>query len=153
VISQGNAVEIRDVSGPVIVANNAVYARGLAINVISGITDLVQLAGNVGEGGLAGAGSGYVDGSGIEADLINGHFGGVPPINPFPTVVGALVDAGSGTYVTPVDFNGTGRNGRADVGAYAFNNDGNPGWTITEGFKTVISGAKRPMPVTDLTAE
>ena len=152
VISNGNAVEIRDVSGSVLVANNAIYAQGLAINVISGNTNLVQLAGNVGEGGLSGAGSGYVDGGGIDSDMINGHFRGLPPIDPFPTIGSALVDSGAGRYVTPIDFNGNSRDGIADVGAYSFDTAGNPGWAITTGFKTDYE-KKRPMPVTDLKAE
>ena len=54
VISSGNAIDVRGVSGSVDIANNAIYAQGQAINLISGDLGQVRLTGNVGAGGLSG---------------------------------------------------------------------------------------------------
>ncbi len=48
-----------------------------------------------------------------------------------------MVGAGEADYVVDVDFNGTARNGAADVGAYKFDQAGNPGWAIQAGFKQI----------------
>jgi hypothetical protein len=138
VISDGVGIEVRNVTGPVLIANNAVYARRIAIRLISGSLEQVQLAGNVGAGGLSGARSGYVTGNGISADFVEGYFNGVPPIDLFPAVGSALIDGGDPTYVTAVDFNGNARSGNADVGAYRFDAGGNAGWVVTMGFKLQI---------------
>jgi len=48
-VSDGNGIEVRGVTGSVIIANNAVYSEtGTAIRLISGNLSLVTLAGNVG---------------------------------------------------------------------------------------------------------
>ncbi|HZD53827.1 MAG TPA: hypothetical protein VE175_12320, partial [Woeseiaceae bacterium] len=154
VIVDGSGINVRDVSGPVVVANNAVYSQSdTAIRLISGDTSLVTVAGNVGSGGITGAGSGYVEGSGIDADFIDGHYGGTPPIDLFPAEGGALIGAGAAEYVTELDFNGMPRNGAADAGAYAFQPGGNPGWTLASDFKPPGADVPRPNPPTDLTVE
>ena len=38
-------------------------------------------------------------------------------------------------YLPDVDFNGTPREGSLDAGAYRFDPDGNPSWSVSEGFK------------------
>jgi hypothetical protein len=58
IIASGNALDVRDVSGSVLIANNAIYAQGKAIRLINGDLSQVQLSGNVGAGGLSGADSG-----------------------------------------------------------------------------------------------
>ena len=51
--SPGNGIEVRNVVGPVVIANNAVSSQsGTAIRLISGNLGLVTVAGNVGRGGL-----------------------------------------------------------------------------------------------------
>lgn len=150
VISNGNGLEVRNVSGPVLIANNAVYAQGTAIRLISGSLSQVQLYGNVGAGGLSGGSSGYSDGSGITNDMISAGYSGSPPINPFPGAGSALIGAGNSTYVTAMDFNGNSRNGSPDVGAYAYTAGGNPGWKIVAGFKNVGSQPKVPRPPANL---
>ena len=136
IITSGSGIELRNVSGPVLLANNAVYAQGTAIRLLSGDLGQVQLFGNVGAGGLSGGNSGYVEGNGIAVDMVGGNFNGAPPIDPFPAPGGALVAAGNSGYATETDFNGEPRNGVADAGAYKFSQDGNPGWVISEDFKT-----------------
>jgi hypothetical protein len=148
ILDQNSGIEVRNVVGPVLIANNAVYSQsGAAIRLISGNIGLVTLAGNVGSGGLEGASSGYTEGRGIASDFVAAHFG-VPPIDVFPSSGSALIGAANPTYVTAVDFNGTARSGTTDVGAYRFSASGNPGWRITAGFKTT---GVRPLPPTNVT--
>ena len=135
VVHSGSAIAVRNVTGPVLIANNAIFAQGAAIRLISGNTNLVTLAGNVGSGGLSGGSSGYRDGNGIAADLVSAGYSGAPPIDAFPAPGSALIGAGDPAYATSRDFNGNPRNGAVDAGAYAFAEGGNPGWAITAGFK------------------
>ena len=139
VINDGSGIEVRNVSGPVLIANNAVYSQSQAIRLISGDLGQVQLFGNVGAGGLSGGSSGYVDGNGISIDMVAGNYNGAPPIDPFPAPGSALIGAGDPAYITAIDFNGNPRGGSADAGAYAFDPNGNPGWTITPGSKRQLS--------------
>ena len=139
VLTDRNAIEVRGVSGAVVIANNALYSRsGSAISLISGNTGLVTLAGNVGSGGVSGGNTGYHDENGIAADFINGHFTGALPIDVFPAVRSALIAAGSFSHVADADFNGSPRQGTADVGAYRFDDSGNPGWDLSSSFKELF---------------
>jgi hypothetical protein len=149
IITEGNGIEIRNVVGPVLVANNAVYSEsGTAIRLISGTLSQVTLAGNVGRGGLQGASGGYVEGRGLAADFVDAHYG-VPPIDVFPEAGSALIGAASVQYLPTTDFNGTSRSGSADAGAYRYSATGNPGWALAAGFK----GGSRPLPPTAVTAQ
>jgi len=82
---------------------------------------------------------------------VAGHYNGAPPIDVFPEAGGALVNAGATAHVAAEDFNGTARNGVADVGAYRFAAGGNPGWPLAAGFKA-MSGVTWPNPPTNLSA-
>ena len=148
VISGGTAIDVRNITGPVTIANNAVYAQGTAIRLASGDIGQVTLSGNVGAGGLSGAGSGYINGNGIGNDMVDANYTGAPPLDLFPSDTSALTGAGDANYTTSIDFNGNPRSGSSDAGAYHYQAGGNPGWVIGESFK---SGAARPMPPTDLT--
>lgn len=152
VISSGNAVDVRDVSGPVLIANNAIYALGTAIRLISGDIGQVQVTGNIGEGGTSGVSSGYKEGNGISNDMLNANYSGRPPIDVFPAVDGALIAAGSADHVVLDDFNGTPRSGTVDAGAYRFQAGANPGWQIGAGFKSTVD-ATRPNPPENVSAE
>ena len=138
----GTAVYVRNVSGPVLIANNAVYSQfGAAINLVSGDRTQVTVSGNVGTGGLVGASSGYQEGINVSADFLNGHFG-VPPIDLYPAVGSPLIGAADPQYATIQDFNENPRSSSSpDAGAYSFETSWNPGWTISEGFKTTLDGA------------
>ena len=152
IVTDGSGVAVRSVTGPVLIANNAIYSQsGTAIRLISGDISLVTVAGNVGSGGIAGANGGIVDGNGISADFVNGHYDGAPPIDLFPAPGSALITAGNTLYETEFDFNGSARNGVADAGAYHFDANGNPGWVLVPGFKRVSTNAVAPNPPTDLT--
>ena len=145
IISSGNAVGVRDVTGPVLIANNAIYAQGTALQLISGDLGQVQLAGNVGEGGLTGANSGYSNGSGIASDMVDADYSGRPPVDPFPAPGSALIAAGDDNHIVADDFNGMPRAGAADAGAYLYKEGGNPGWHISAAFKSIAQGT-RPNP-------
>lgn len=152
IINNGAGLEVRNVVGPVLIANNAIYSESSnAIRLISGSLNLVTVAGNVGHGGLSGGSSGYTEGKGIAADFIAAHYG-VPPIDVFPKSGSALIGAASAAHATPLDFNGTSRTGTNDAGAYRFSASGNPGWQISPGFKT-SGNVVRPNPPTNVTAE
>ncbi len=104
-------------SGPIVVANNALYsAGGSGLNFL-GVS--VTQAGNVVSTNL----------SADFADVANWDF--------FPIPGSALIAGGSLGYVVEEDFNGTSREGIADAGAYRYNPHGNPGWAILPGFKVI----------------
>ena len=147
VINSGRGVEVSNITGSVLIANNAVYAPGGAILLNGGNLGLATLAGNVGIGGLSGAISGYTEGNGIDNDMVSADYSGTPPINPYPTDYSALIGAGDPIYAIAVDFNGTPRIGSTDAGAYHYQPGGNPGWTITGDFKDEPT---RLMPPTNL---
>ncbi len=144
VISAGPGIDVRNVSGPVLIANNAVYSQSVAIRLISGNLDLVTVAGNVGAGGISGRSGGYADGNGLGNDMLAADYSGQPPIDPFPAPGSALVAAGDAAYQVQVDFNGSVRAGTTDAGAYVFQPGGNPGWIIGEDFKGVTVVRPRP---------
>lgn len=152
IINNGSGLEVRNVVGPVLIANNAIYSESSsAIRLVSGNLGLVTVAGNVGRGGLSGGSSGYTEGKGIGTDFVGAHYG-VPPLDVFPKSGSALIGAASAAHATPLDFNGTSRTGTNDAGAYRFSASGNPGWQISAGFKT-SGNIVRPMPPTNVTAE
>jgi parallel beta-helix repeat protein len=139
IISAGSAIEVRNVTGAVLIANNALYSQsGSALQLISGNLGLVTVAGNVSDRGAQ-----------IGTDFVNGHYGSGPPIDLFPKSGSALIGAGVATYVEQLDFNGTSRSGVADAGAYRFAASGNPGWALAASFKS-SQAAKGPLPPTNL---
>jgi hypothetical protein len=136
IISPYDGIDVWNVAGSVVIANNAIYARtGVAIRLISGNTQLVTVAGNVGAGRLSGGTGGFTSGSGMSTDFASASFAGAPPIDVFPKGGGALVAAGIARYLPQYDFNGSPRGGIADVGAYKYQPGGNPGWVVTAAFK------------------
>jgi hypothetical protein len=138
------AIQVRNVSGSVVIANNAVYSQsGNGLQLISGNLGLVTTAGNVTNRGTQ-----------LANDFVSASYSGAPPINVFPKAGSALIGAGSATYVEPIDFNGTARNGATDVGAYVFAAGGNPGWTLATGFKAAAAPANVvPLPPANLRAQ
>ena len=149
IISPGAGIVVRDVSGPVQIVNNAVFAASeFAINVISGEKSMVQVEGNVGEGRLAGARTGLLQVKGIAGELIDADYDRLPPVDVFPAPGSQLVGSGVKAFVTAVDFNGSKRNGEADAGAYKFDENGNPGWVLQPAFKEPGIRATMPQPGT-----
>jgi hypothetical protein len=154
VVVDGSGIDVRGVSGPIMIANNAVYSQtDAAIRLISGNTGLVTLVGNVGAGGTSGSSAGYTEGNGIGADFVNGHYNGAPPIDVFPAEGSALIAVGSKQHVATNDFNGNSRRGIADAGAYRFQSGGNPGWALAPAFKELTGDTTVPNPPENLIAE
>jgi MYXO-CTERM domain-containing protein len=106
---------------------------------VNGGTSGLVFEGNAGVGGVSDGSLSILPGD-LDTDFVDASFSGQPPMNLFPEVGGALVAAGSEAHVTVDDFNGTLRDGVADIGAYAFSADGNPGWALEAGFKTSTPG-------------
>jgi hypothetical protein len=143
--ADGYALSLRQMAGPVTVANNAIYARDAAAVYVVGSVSMLTFAGNVGVGSLSGPpASGLIAGA-FPSDMVAPHYDGDPPIDVFPSAGSTLIGAGDAAHVTEDDFNGTPREGRADVGAYAFDGAGNPGWGIAPEHKELIAA----MPGTD----
>jgi hypothetical protein len=125
----------RPLAGPVVIANNAIYAgrAGLALKLpkpMPGGRDLV-IVGNLGIGG-------------VHADGVTVGRGAFNPIGRlasdfdrwyYPLRRSTLVGAANSDFATADDFNGTSRAGTRDVGAYVFRATGNPGWRIGKEFK------------------
>ena len=133
----GDALAVRNATGDVVVANNAIYAEGgFAIRVV-GSDATVVIAGNVGTGGIDGSAQPGLAAGDLALDFVDAHLDDALPLDCFPLEDGALVDAADAAYLAPDDFNGTDRAGSADVGAYRFDDGGNPGWTLADGFKDV----------------
>ncbi|MEA1996614.1 MAG: right-handed parallel beta-helix repeat-containing protein, partial [Gemmatimonadota bacterium] len=119
-------------------ANNAVYARRQTTQAL--YTGESDLSGAVIEGNFY---YGSVQGAGLTALIDNGLIPGSPPeevflapgdevgsIDLYPLANSELVDAASGDWVAAEDFNSTARpvGVAADVGAYEWSSNTNPGW-------------------------
>jgi MYXO-CTERM domain-containing protein len=129
-----DAIASTGITGSVLIANNAVYSKqGNAIRV-AGTLGQVVTKGNVGMGATPGVVGGFAMGD-ITTDFTSASFSGMIPNDVFPKAGSKLIGAGDAMYLAADDFNGTLRNGAADVGAYKFDAAGNPGWTIVGGFK------------------
>ena len=134
----GDAVSVRDSIGSVVIANNALYAQSGRAFYVKGTTDQLVFEGNAGVGPVVGLDADVLLGS-LENDFVEASFDGEVPMNPFPAPSGALVASGSPAHVALDDFNGTARDGIADVGAYAYSRDGNPGWALDTDFKAFVA--------------
>ena len=136
----GAGIRTDGIVGPVVIANNAFYGNGG--NAMQATGDLGQLTvvGNVGIGPLQGISSGF-DGSGsLVADFVSASFSGTVPNDVFPATGGKLVGTGDVAHVADDDFNGTPRGAVADVGAYRYDPNGNPGWVLEPDFKDPTPG-------------
>jgi hypothetical protein len=122
----GNSVSVRMPAGEVVVANNALYPQSGMALFTNGTMSNVTAVGNIGPRMLS-------------LDFVAANATGKPPNDVFPKAGGALPDAGAVAQVTLDDFNGTPRNGVADVGAYVFAAT-DPGWTLGAGFKPLPDG-------------
>ncbi len=135
----GDAVSLRGISGSVVVANNALYAQNGRAFFVNGGTSGLVFEGNAGVGGVSDGSLSILAGD-LDTDFVDARFSGAPPMDVFLAPGSVLEAAGSNAYVTADDFNGTLRVGFADIGAYLFSADGNPGWPLDESFKTPAPG-------------
>ena len=133
-----SAVRSNSIAGSVVIANNALFAQsGDAIR-ISGNTSKLTVVANVGNGGLTGVSAGFDSSGDIDLDLAAASYSGELPQEVFPAAVSQLVGAASPLYLATDDFNGRQRGSAADVGAYLWQADGNPGWSLAEDFKELL---------------
>ena len=139
IAKNNNAIRVSGASGSVVIANNALYAQsGFALR-IGGDLSKVSTTGNVGTGNTEGVNSGFDSSGDITTDFISASFQNTIANNVFPTPSSALNNSGDPMETAEVDFNLSQREGQADVGAYAFDASGNPGWTLVAGFKETLN--------------
>jgi len=111
-------------------ANNAIYCDPGQLNVVGGLSG-VTFAGNVISPPPRNLPQeGYTIGRSPLLDFID-----ILSRNVYPSPNSTLIGAGDSLYLTEFDFNGTPRGEIADVGAYAWTGESNPGWKIESGFK------------------
>jgi MYXO-CTERM domain-containing protein len=128
------AISSTGITGSVVIANNAVYAKQSNAIRVSGTLTQVVVEGNVGVGALSGASSGLATGD-LAADFVAASFSGAPPNDVYPKGGSKLIGAGAAAYLVTDDFDGALRNGVADVGAYRYAQGGGPLWPIAAAFK------------------
>jgi Right handed beta helix region len=134
--ASGDALHVSDVAGPVLVADNALYAPNGNAIFASGSGDLVTLVANVGVGGENGVSGGFDASGDIAADFGGASFSGAPPQDLVPRAGRLVGTADAGTIATD-DFNLARRAPALDVGAYRNDPLGNPGWPLQAGFKSI----------------
>jgi hypothetical protein len=135
--ASGDALHISDVAGPVLVANNALYAPNGNAVFANGSTNLVTLIANVGTGGLSGVSGGFDASGDIATDFTDANFSGAPPQDLVPQS-GRLVGTADAATIATDDFNAEQRFPDLDVGAYRNHPGGNPGWPLQAGFKVLF---------------
>jgi hypothetical protein len=117
------------------VADNALYCEGgTAFDLNGGAGPSASILANVGLG-TSNAPTGFMLGASTAADLGDPSMGSV-----YPPTGSSLIGAAYAGLQAIDDFNGTRRLG-ADVGAYERTTPTNPGWIVTEGFKTLPASA------------
>jgi hypothetical protein len=140
--ASGDAIRSDGIVGSVVIANNAIYAQsGNAVRAAGDLAGLV-VAGNVGIGSLVGVSSGFTAGGDLTTDFVAASFSGATPNDVFPAPGSPLVGTADAAHLALDDFNATDRAGQLDVGAYRFDEGGNPGWTLQPGFKDAPSGGE-----------
>ena len=135
--ASGDAIHLSGVAGPILVADNALYAQAGNAIFVNGTTAMVTSIGNVGSGALNGIAGGFDAGGDLATDFGAASWSGAPPQDLVPRN-GRLVGSADAATLARDDFNGVPRYPQRDVGAYRANPDGNPGWVLQAGFKTVL---------------
>lgn len=140
VVPNNNAMRISDISGSVVVANNASFTNSGDALRLDGDMAQVTVVGNGVFGSLQGVSGGTFDVMDLVSAFVDASFSGSVPNDVFPAVDSPLNGAGDAAQVVDDDFNGTPREGVADVGAYKYDPEGNPGWTLQAGPKDIDPG-------------
>ena len=121
--------------GPVLIANNAFFAAegGVALRLpaAAAAQGRITLAGNVGRG----AAEGLPASASLQLWNPRGELARDLDDHRFPRAGSALLGAADARFGVADDFNRTPRGNRRDVGAFVFDERGNPGWTPQPGFK------------------
>ena len=142
IISNGGRAAVRVnyptggvLSGSIVIANNALYAMGSGIALRLQNMPGFTISGNVGVGGAQ-----------PSQDITAWNPSGNPDLDfndwtnkDFSVAENSMLIANADvSHLVNRDFNQTERQNSLDVGAYLFNVNGNPGWQIQAGFKTVF---------------
>ena len=121
--------------GPVVIANNALYAMdsGVALRLqnLPGFT----ISGNVGVGGAQPAQSVNAWNPSGNPDL---DFNDWSNKDLYPAEGSLLIGNADADYAIDFDFNGAERTNSSDVGALVYEPNGFPGWQIEPGFKVTL---------------
>ena len=134
--ASGDALHMDDITGTVLIADNALYAPNGNAVFAMGSTGLVTLVANIGTGSLSGVSGGFDASGDIATDFPAANYSGTLPQDLVPRS-GRLVGSADAATIAGDDFNGMMRAPRLDVGAYRSDADGNPGWILAAGFKTL----------------
>ena len=151
-----NSSDPGTLSGPILIANNAIYTRedgtpDWAIRVPQSSGTQTTVTGNVGVGtaciftpppnypisGCTVEPEQFDPVGDVGNDLVNAGWPGTT-LDAFLAPGSALIGAADPAYVTLEDFNGLPRGSSLDVGAYVFDGTGNPGWPVAPGFKYAV---------------
>ncbi len=136
----GIRISAKRLSGPIAVANNAIYAAAnecaMRLPETGGPGPAVTIAGNAGTGKLIGIPAGVVR-SGWNA---TGSRQRDLDQQCFPRTGSLLIGRADPAFAAPDDFTGNARADSRDIGAYIFKTGRKPGWSPTDpGFKTHVS--------------
>ena len=96
---------------------------------------------------MNGVATGFDASGDIRLDFVAASYSGQLPQDLFPAAVSAhtaddpFVTEGAAdpVHLASDDFNGRLRGGAADVGAYLYQPDGNPGWALAKDFKQLLT--------------
>ena len=129
-----------DIASNVVIANNAIYqssGTATAFNAAQGIAG-ITLANNLYYGAANASSPGLVLGPAPAAVFANAS-ATLGQMDLYPLTAGALIDAAVNAYAPADDFNALNRprNGTADIGAYEYYYDTNPGWKLAASFRSV----------------
>jgi hypothetical protein len=120
----GRAVRVQsehELSGPIVIANNALYPVGGQVFALTK-SDRYSILANMGAGRSEGiAATAFASTGSLEADFVD-----FEKRNAFPTDGSSLIGMASHKQLPADDFNQTQRGDSRDVGAYRFQSGGNP---------------------------
>ncbi len=133
----GSAIYLNGNTGPVTIANNAVYAKnGKALDLSNINSRFLSLSGNVGSGGYPGFSTQAFKTGNLQTDFVQAHFKGEPPIDLRPRGGSRLIAAGDSKLSAKTDFDGNPRGSSTDAGAYGYESSlQQKTWALSANFK------------------
>ena len=141
--TNGDAIRINSptggaYSGPIEIANNALYPAGsFAVNLP--FKTNTNISGNIGTGFST---SGLVSSQFNNSGNLLSDFENFAAMNAFPAIGSKLIGAGVASLQPGDDFNLNSRSGSADAGAYIYDVNGNPGWPTGPSFKQFLESGQ-----------
>ena len=141
----GTAIRVRGAVGPVLIANNALFTNDGNAVVIHGSDAFVTLAGNVGDGAVAGTTGAVVNGA-LAEDFVAAHYRGEPAIDLFPSNASTLFRGAALQHEAERDFRGLPRR-RLAAGAYDGAGADLPRWVLQADFKPPTTRSQSTPPI------